>query len=157
MKPIPKIARKASITLALSEWVDAINTPSPRVNSYTLKIGILILRSMLNMPNLPTKSVAECTETFQYLTQLIESLMMFNESCHYFSGVVFSHGRYWKELRRFLLRNLRDFGFGKSSMEDLFHDEMAKLCQKLAKSEGQPIDLVAQYFILKHFVFKRHL
>ena len=117
-------------------------------NSYTLKIGILILRSMLNMPNLPTKSVAECTETFQYLTQLIESLMMFNESCHYFSGVVFSHGRYWKELRRFLLRNLRDFGFGKSSMEDLFHDEMAKLCQKLAKSEGQPIDLVAQNFTL---------
>jgi hypothetical protein len=35
-------------------------------------------------------------------------------------GVIFSHGNYWKELRRFLLRNLRDFGFGKTSMEDLF-------------------------------------
>ena len=56
-------------------------------------------------------------------------------------GIIFSHGPYWKELRRFLLRNLRDFGFGKSSMEDLFIEEVSKLCQLLSKSEGQPIDL----------------
>jgi len=41
-----------------------------------------------------------------------------------------------------MLRNLRDFGFGKSSMEELFHDEMAKLCQKMAKNLDQPFDLV---------------
>ena len=28
-------------------------------------------------------------------------------------GVLSSQGRYWREQRRFLLRNLRDFGFGK--------------------------------------------
>ncbi len=56
-------------------------------------------------------------------------------------GVLFSHGSYWRELRRFLLRNLRDFGFGKTSMEDLFHDEVAKLCQQLSKKCGQPLDL----------------
>ncbi len=44
-----------------------------------------------------------------------------------FLGVIFSHGPYWRELRRFLLRNLRDFGFGKSSMEDQFLEEVAKL------------------------------
>ena len=56
-------------------------------------------------------------------------------------GVLFSHGGYWRELRRFLLRNLRDFGFGKSSMEDLFHDEVAKLCQYLSKRCDEPINL----------------
>jgi hypothetical protein len=57
------------------------------------------------------------------------------------TGIIFSHGPYWKELRRFLLRNLRDFGFGKSSMEDLFIEEVSKLCQLLSKSEGHPIDM----------------
>ena len=28
-------------------------------------------------------------------------------------GVLMSQGRHWREQRRFLLRNLRDFGFGK--------------------------------------------
>jgi hypothetical protein len=51
-------------------------------------------------------------------------------------GVIFTHGTYWKELRRFMLRNLRDFGFGKTSMEDLFHDEVTKLCTLLSKNTG---------------------
>ena len=51
-------------------------------------------------------------------------------------GVIFTHGKYWKELRRFMLRNLRDFGFGKSSMEDLFHEEVDKLNRHLEKFEG---------------------
>jgi len=40
-------------------------------------------------------------------------------------GVIFSNGNYWKSLRRFMLRNLRDFGFGKSSMEELFIEEVS--------------------------------
>ena len=52
-------------------------------------------------------------------------------------GVIFTHGKYWKELRRFMLRNLRDLGFGKTSMEDLFHVEVSKLCNLLAQSSGK--------------------
>ncbi len=59
----------------------------------------------------------------------------------FYLGVIFSHGPYWKELRRFVLRNLRDFGFGKSSMENLFLEEIAKLNRKLGANVGQPIDL----------------
>ena len=51
-------------------------------------------------------------------------------------GIVFSQGVYWKELRRFLLRNLRDFGFGKSEMDVVFQEEVSNLCQKLAKRTG---------------------
>jgi len=32
-------------------------------------------------------------------------------------GLVFTDGPYWQEMRRFTLRNLRYFGFGKTSME----------------------------------------
>jgi len=48
-------------------------------------------------------------------------------------GVIGTSGQYWKEQRRFLLRNLKDFGFGRASMESIIQDEMAKLCSKLAK------------------------
>ena len=57
-------------------------------------------------------------------------------------GVVFSQGSYWKETRRFLLRNLRDFGFGKSSMEELLQDEVQKLCQALSKTTDEPKDVM---------------
>ena len=56
-------------------------------------------------------------------------------------GVLFSQGTYWKEQRRFLLRNLRDFGFGKSEMEDAILDEVEKLSTELHKGVGIPKSL----------------
>ena len=57
------------------------------------------------------------------------------------AGVAFSQGTYWKEQRRFLLRHLRDFGFGKTSMEDTLLDEVDKLCNEYSKVEGTPMCL----------------
>jgi len=48
-------------------------------------------------------------------------------------GIILTSGQYWKEQRKFLLKNLRDFGFGKVSMETILQDELAKLCLKLSK------------------------
>nr|AKH03509.1 cytochrome P450 3075A3 [Paracyclopina nana] len=56
-------------------------------------------------------------------------------------GVIFSNGHYWKDHRRFLLKNLRDFGFGKTSMEEAIGEEVQKLMVKLKASEGKPIGL----------------
>ncbi len=36
-------------------------------------------------------------------------------------------GDVWKEQRRFTLRHLRDFGFGKASMEDIIIEEFKVL------------------------------
>ena len=51
-----------------------------------------------------------------------------------------SEGDYWREQRRFALRNLKEFGFGKASMEDLIISEAKKLADALKKESG-PVDL----------------
>ena len=56
-------------------------------------------------------------------------------------GVLFSQGRYWREQRRYLLRNLRDFGFGKTAMEDTLLEEVENLCNELVKIVGKPVCL----------------
>jgi len=46
-------------------------------------------------------------------------------------GILFSDGvASWNEQRRFSLRTLRDFGFGKDSMEGLLQSEMETLVNK---------------------------
>ena len=56
-------------------------------------------------------------------------------------GVGFTHGKLWKEQRRFLLKNMKDLGFGKTSMEGLILEEADKLITEICKSEGKPMRL----------------
>jgi len=56
-------------------------------------------------------------------------------------GVIFTQGKFWTEQRRFTLRALRDFGFGKASMEDTIMDEVEKLCDQLKPFEGKSLNL----------------
>nr|AKH03508.1 cytochrome P450 3075A2 [Paracyclopina nana] len=56
-------------------------------------------------------------------------------------GVIFSNGKFWKEQRRYILRNLRDFGFGKASMEETLHEEVQKLIDHLNQYNGQALNL----------------
>jgi len=53
-----------------------------------------------------------------------------------FTGVVRSQGESWEQLRRFTLRQLRDFGFGKSSMESMIMDEVNVILRWM-KSQGK--------------------
>ncbi|XP_059491009.1 uncharacterized protein LOC132205760 [Neocloeon triangulifer] len=46
---------------------------------------------------------------------------MFN---HERSGIFFAEGEKWKSQRRFTLRHLRDFGFGKQTMDHYIHEEV---------------------------------
>ena len=41
-----------------------------------------------------------------------------------FTGIIDAHTSVWREQRRFALQNLKNFGFGKASMENQIMDEI---------------------------------
>jgi len=55
-------------------------------------------------------------------------------------GLIFSEGELWVEHRRFVLRHLRQLGFGKTSMEDAVQQEYLCLAERLRASESQELE-----------------
>ncbi|XP_044147860.1 cytochrome P450 2K1-like isoform X1 [Bufo gargarizans] len=55
-------------------------------------------------------------------------------------GLLFSHGENWKTMRRFTISTLRDFGMGKSTIEEKITDECVYMTNKLADFKGKPVD-----------------
>ncbi|XP_051573058.1 cytochrome P450 2K1-like isoform X2 [Myxocyprinus asiaticus] len=55
-------------------------------------------------------------------------------------GIIFSNGENWKEMRRFALTNLRDFGMGKRGSEEKIIEEIQYLKEEFEKFEGKPFD-----------------
>jgi cytochrome P450 len=55
-------------------------------------------------------------------------------------GLIHSEGKDWSEQRRFALRNLRDLGFGKKSMEGMTHENINVLIENLKELAGQSIN-----------------
>ncbi|NP_001083248.1 uncharacterized protein LOC398825 [Xenopus laevis] len=55
-------------------------------------------------------------------------------------GVLFSHGENWKVMRRFTLSTLRDFGMGRSSIEDRINEECDFLVEKFKSYKGKPFE-----------------
>ncbi len=54
-------------------------------------------------------------------------------------GLLNSEGEVWEQQRRFVLRQLRDFGFGKTSMESVMMEEITELNERLAAFKGKPV------------------
>ncbi|XP_069832035.1 cytochrome P450 2K6-like [Dendropsophus ebraccatus] len=55
-------------------------------------------------------------------------------------GMIFSNGENWKVMRRFTISTLRDFGMGKSTIEEKIADECAYLNSYFASFKGKPFD-----------------
>jgi len=55
------------------------------------------------------------------------------------AGLIHTDGPKWAELRRMVLKNLRDFGFGKQTMEGVVQEEIKELIANFEKDLGNPI------------------
>ncbi|XP_034755297.1 cytochrome P450 2K1-like [Etheostoma cragini] len=60
-------------------------------------------------------------------------------------GVLWSNGESWKEMRRFALSNLRDFGMGKKASEDKIIEECEHLLQVFKTFKGKCLIITNQH------------
>ncbi|XP_055258416.1 cytochrome P450 2J2-like isoform X1 [Moschus berezovskii] len=56
------------------------------------------------------------------------------------NGLIMSNGHIWKEQRRFSLTALRNFAFGRKSLEEHIQEEVAYLIQAIGEENGQPFN-----------------
>ena len=61
---------------------------------------------------------------------------------HFNSGITWSNGEIWKEMRRFAVTNLKDFGMGKKACEDKIIEECYHLIGLLKKFKGKCLIII---------------
>lgn len=71
-------------------------------------------------------------------------------TCFYSPGIIFSNGDSWKEMRRFALTTMRDFGMGKRISEGKIIEECRYLVEEFEQHEGNIMSSKTMHRFLQH-------
>jgi len=94
-----------------------------------LMVGITFLNNHCGSNN--------CTLTFDTLCIIKMSQSETNQIfiVNYCSGILLTDGPFWVELRRFTIRHLKDFGFGKKSAGAVILEETEQLMKEMKEEK----------------------
>lgn len=76
-----------------------------------------------------------------HLTKFRPENIYFAERFSQRTGIFFSNGEHWQNLRKFTIVTLKDFGVGKKSLAIRTKEEADILCELIAKNKSRPISL----------------
>ncbi|XP_023320166.1 cytochrome P450 2J6 [Eurytemora carolleeae] len=106
------------------------------INQNNLLVGDYnTLKFLFNHPHVQNRVTSHTGNLYKYLSEN-------RGNSGPILGVMHSQGQLWKEQRRFTIRTLRDFGFGKRSMDELVKDEFKKFTQHIDKLLATGIPMV---------------
>ncbi|XP_042888422.1 cytochrome P450 2L1-like [Penaeus japonicus] len=104
-------------------------------NIFTWRLGSRVVVGLNDYPLI--KSVYQMPQCQGRPDFFTFNIFTFNTN----SGLVFSEGRVWHEGRRFALRHLKDFGLGKTSMEEIIQREAQELVAEFRKADEKPFEI----------------
>nr|XP_028595490.1 cytochrome P450 2G1-like [Podarcis muralis] len=90
---------------------------------------------VLSSYNVVKEALVDQAEDFNAIGQIPSFSKDFNDH-----GVTFSNGDRWRQLRRFSLTTLRNFGMGKRSIEERIQEEAWCLAEEFRKLQGRPLE-----------------
>ena len=70
------------------------------------------------------------------------------ESFYFLQGIISSDGQLWTEQRRFALKHLKDFGFGRIGLEGVIQGEVEDIINYLSKQESKDFKLVEKIIFI---------
>jgi len=73
---------------------------------------------------------------FPFVTNLVCGQVFY--LCIYL-GILNTEGPHWEELHHFTVRQLRDFGFGKNTMQESIMAEVNEFIDLMAATKGEPV------------------
>jgi hypothetical protein len=70
------------------------------------------------------------------------------------AGVLLTDEEFWQDQRRFVLRHLKEFGFGRRTMAELVEEEAGQLVKAFQqKLEGSQVGKVVTIFVRRYICY----